>query len=201
MARWALGGRPLPWPLGNWRAGVTRRPFNGVRSGEAELKIYGNFVPYGGFEDYPDLLQGLARNKQIRFMGGYRHGNIVDILAEIDVLVVPSIWYENSPLTIHEAFLAKTPVITSGIGGMAELVQDGVNGLLFRTGSVRDLRSKMETIIRQPDLIGRLSKDIGSVKTVEENAVEIEKIYHNVIAQSRSPLSPVDPVGVPFTVC
>jgi glycosyltransferase involved in cell wall biosynthesis len=160
--------------------------FNGVRSGEAELKIYGDFVPYGGFEDYPNLLQGLVSNKRIRFMGGYQHSAIADIMAEIDVLVVPSIWYENSPLTIHEAFLANTPVIASDIGGMAELVQDGVNGLLFRTGSTRDLRRKLERIIRQPDLIGRLSINIWPVKTIEENAGEIERIYHEVIAYSHS---------------
>lgn len=157
-----------------------------MRSGEAELKIYGDFVPYGAFEDYPDLLQGLVSNKRIRFMGGYRHCNIADIMAEIDALVVPSIWHENSPLTIHEAFLSKTPIIATDIGGMAEPVQDDINGLLFTTGSARDLREKIERIIRQPDLIGRLSKDIRPVKAIEENAGEIERLYHELIAQSHS---------------
>lgn len=158
--------------------------FNRMAPAEAELNIYGHFVPYGGFEDYPDLLQGLVRDPRIRFMGGYQHGDVAGILTEIDVLVVPSIWYENSPLTIHEAFLAKTPVIASDIGGMAELIQDGVNGLLFRTGSAGDLCKQMERIIRQPDLIGKLSANIGPVKTMEEDALEIEHIYEDVIAGS-----------------
>lgn len=104
-------------------------------------------------------------------------------------------------MTIHEAFLANTPVVASDIGGMAELIQNGLNGLLFRTGSVLDLREKIERIIRHPDLIGKPSTNIGPVKTIEKNALEIEKIYHNVIAQSRSPLAPVEPVGAHSTVC
>jgi glycosyltransferase involved in cell wall biosynthesis len=107
-------------------------------------------------------------------------------MAEIDVLVVPSIWHENSPLTIHEAFLAKTPVIASNIGGMAELIQDEVNGLLFKVGDVADLREKITMIVQHPDLISKLSANIGPVKTIEENAVEIEQIYGDLIARSRT---------------
>jgi len=167
-------------------AHVLIEAFNGVRSGEAELKVYGRFLPYGGFEDYPDLLPRLVRNERIRFLGEYQHSQISDIMAEIDVLVVPSIWHENSPLTIHEAFLAKTPVIASNIGGMAELVQDGVNGLLFKVGDIADLRKKITMIVQHPDLISKLSANIGPVKTIEENAVEVEKIYQDLIAQFRA---------------
>lgn len=174
--------------------------FNRMESGKAELKIYGNFVPYGGFEDYPDLLHRLVRRERIRFMGGYQHARISDILAEIDVVIVPSIWYENAPLTIHEAFLAKTPVIASNIGGMAELIQDEVNGLLFRTGSAHDLCRQMDRIIRQPDLIGQLSANIGPVKTIEENALEIQQIYHDLIAQAGSPRNSAEPLRAHLTV-
>lgn len=160
---------------------VLIKAFNGIGTGRAELKIHGHVVPYGGFEDYPDLLRKLVCNERIRFMGGYQHARVADILVEIDVVIVPSIWYENAPLTIHEAFLAKIPVIASDIGGMAELIQDGVNGLLFRAGSADDLREKMERIIRRPDLIGQLRANIGPVKTIAENALEIEGIYQNMI--------------------
>ena len=55
-------------------------------------------------------------------------------MAEIDWVVVPSIWWENSPLVIQEAFLHGRPVICSDIGGMAEKVRHGVDGLHFRVG-------------------------------------------------------------------
>ena len=48
-----------------------------------------------------------------------------------DVLVVPSIWLENSPLVVHEAFMFGVPVIGSRIGGTADLIQDGINGFLY----------------------------------------------------------------------
>jgi hypothetical protein len=51
-----------------------------------------------------------------------------------NVPIVPSIWPENSPVTIQEAFLCGMSVVASNIGGMAELVDDGRNGLLFKVG-------------------------------------------------------------------
>ncbi len=61
----------------------------------------------------------------IIFKGSYDNNTIDEVLNSIDILIVPSTWYENSPLVIQEAFLAGVPVITSEIGGMAELVKDG----------------------------------------------------------------------------
>ena len=67
------------------------------------------------------------------------HGSIQEVLAGFDVLVVPSTWYENSPLTIHEARQCGVPVIASRLGGMEELVHDGVDGALFAPGDSVDL--------------------------------------------------------------
>ena len=58
-----------------------------------------------------------------------------DLMSEIDWVVVPSRWWENSPLVIQEAFMHGRPVICSDIGGMAEKVTHQVNGLHFTVGS------------------------------------------------------------------
>jgi glycosyltransferase involved in cell wall biosynthesis len=58
-------------------------------------------------------------------------------------LVVPSIWYENFPRTIVEAFAAGLPVIASRIGALADIVTEGQTGLLFNAGDSEDLASKM----------------------------------------------------------
>jgi glycosyltransferase involved in cell wall biosynthesis len=93
------------------------------------------------------------------------------------VLVVPSIWYENAPLTIQEAFLAKVPVITADLGGMRELIHDGVNGLLFRPRDVRDLHSKIQVMLQQPALIPLFGSAHPPVKTIEADAADMVERY------------------------
>jgi glycosyltransferase involved in cell wall biosynthesis len=102
--------------------------FNGIKAKEIELRIYGKLYPYVGHEDYPSFLKKISKNKNIKFLGAFNHTEIANIFKEIDILVVPSIWQENSPFVIQEAFLFKTPVIASRIGGIPELLADGVNG-------------------------------------------------------------------------
>ena len=64
-------------------------------------------------------------------------------MEEVDWVIVPSIWWENSPLVIQEAFMYGRPVICSDIGGMAEKVTDGVNGLHFRRADPDSLAETM----------------------------------------------------------
>ena len=154
--------------------------FNPLK-GESILNIYGKFRPYDGFEDYPDRLEKLARGRRVHFKGGFDNDKIGDIFSEIDVLVAPSLWMENSPLVIQEAFWAKTPVIASRIGGIPELIREDINGLLFNPGDTQDLRAKMELLIEKPEIIERLRKNILPPKGMEEHAIEIENIYTELI--------------------
>ena len=70
----------------------------------------------------------------VQHEGALAHEQIPRALAELDVLGVPSIWIENAPFVIREAFAAGLPVVASNLGGMAERVRHEVNGLLFRPG-------------------------------------------------------------------
>lgn len=159
---------------------VLAEAFNGIQEDEIELKIYGDFVPYHFFESYPDYLKGLITNPRVRLMGGFRHDEISRILEEIDVVVVPSIWYENLPLTIQEAFLAGIPVVASNVGGMADLVQDGVNGLLFQVGDPHDLRRVIRRLIDHRELLDQLRSGIPAVIPMERHAEELEQIYQEL---------------------
>lgn len=144
--------------------------FNKLDHSKAELNIYGRIPNSLAF------LKERSLNSVINFKGSYNYKDISSILSNIDVLVVPSIWYENSPLVIHEAFLAKIPVITSNLGGMAELVTDGKNGLLFEPGNIEDLTNKMDVIIKNPDLIKDYSQETY-VRSIQEDVKEIENLY------------------------
>jgi glycosyltransferase involved in cell wall biosynthesis len=112
-------------------------------------------------------------------------------MSGIDVLVVPSIWPENAPLVIQEAFMARVPVIASHVGGIPELVRDGQNGLLFETGNSVDLQAKMERLIDDPSLLPIYSGNAERIKSIEENAAELEQIYERLIRQKGSRLSPL----------
>jgi glycosyltransferase involved in cell wall biosynthesis len=79
--------------------------------------------------------------------------------------------------------LAKTPVIASRIGGIPELINDRINGLLFEPGNVDDLKEKMQYVIDNPAIIEEFRKNIPRVKSIEDNAAEMEHIYSKLIAR------------------
>ena len=156
--------------------------FNNIKTKNVELRIHGAPQSYHqGFIDYPAYLRSLGKRDNILWFGKYNNNDIAKVLSEIDVLVVPSIWYENAPLTIQEAFMASVPVITSNIGGMKELVHDGENGLLFQVGDSSDLTTKMQVIIDDPDLLNKLQKGIKSVIPIDEHVINIRKLYRSLI--------------------
>jgi glycosyltransferase involved in cell wall biosynthesis len=153
--------------------------FNHLDSAAAELLIYGNptYDPA-----YSAQLQALAQHPGIRFLGEIDNTTVGRALSGLDVLVVPSIWYENSPINIHEANLAGIPVIASNIGGMAELVPDGVAGLQFQVGDAGDLAAKMRRFIEDRSLVEQFRGRMPPVKSIAENAQELEAIYERLVA-------------------
>lgn len=98
-------------------------------------------------------------------------------LGSLDALVVPSRWLETGPLVVYEAFAAGVPVIGARRGGIAELVRDGVDGLLFEPDSVRDLERVLQNLCENPSRLSQLQKGIGSVRTMREVALEMDALY------------------------
>jgi glycosyltransferase involved in cell wall biosynthesis len=98
-------------------------------------------------------------------------------MAGVDWVVVPSIWWENSPLVIQEAFCHRRPVICSNIGGMAEKVDDRVNGLHFAVGDPAALAATLELAATRSGLLDELRAGIKAPPTVAETADACLKIY------------------------
>ena len=98
----------------------------------------------------------------------------------IDILVMPSIWYEAYGLSILEAFANKVPVIATDIGGIPEIVHDGHNGLLFKRGDVLDLKQKMEKVINGLGLIQKFRENIPRVKFINEECDKLFSIYEKL---------------------
>jgi glycosyltransferase involved in cell wall biosynthesis len=147
----------------------------------AELRIYGGETDYAPYPDKGKFLSLLQQSPHIQMMGRYENGEVGRILQEVDVVVAPSIWYENAPLVIREAFLARKPVVTAAFGGMQEWVRDGINGVLFRPRDVLDLRRTLERFIADPDLVRRLSNNFPAVQSIAADAHALEVRYRVLV--------------------
>ncbi len=108
---------------------------------------------------------------------------IGEVFSKLDVLVVPSIWYENTPLVIYSAHATGTPVIATNLGGMSEVVHHGVNGLLFEKGDSTGLKKLLEMIIEDRTLLDKLSKNIVPPPSISDYVDGIEKVYSEVLAE------------------
>ena len=127
-----------------------------------------------------------------------------EVFEHVDALVVPSIWIENSPLVIHEALQARVPVITADAGGMAELIQHGVNGLLFERRNPNSLADAMGRFVEEPALArhlgqrGYLGSPSGDVPDVRTHVRAVEVLYEQVIARRDS--TRVRPLDGPWRI-
>ena len=163
---------------------VMVRAMQRLRGTRAVLNVHGDFEPER--DEHQAELARLAEGAAVHFLGRFDNARLSEVYAQIDVLVVPSIWYENSPITIHEAFLTRTPVLASDIGGMAEFVRDGVDGLHFAVGDPDDMAAKMRRFLDEPGLIEALSRDFMTVKTISQNAQETEFRYRALVCRARA---------------
>ena len=135
------------------------------------------------FPDYVAELNAAASGLPVRFLGGFDRDRVAEVYGEIDVLVVASLWPENSPLVIHEAWMAGVPVVGARIGGIADLVADGVHGLLYDAFSAADLAAALRSLLDEPEKLRRFAAALPAVKTIDRDAEEWEGIYREVLGE------------------
>jgi len=131
-----------------------------------------------------DLLDGVAGVTRL----GSQPGEFVrQEMSRAMALVVPSIWYENFPRTIVEAFACGLPVIASRIGALADIVQDGETGLLFEPGNARDLADKMAWALAHPEQMAAMGRNARAQYeaqfSAEVNYRRLMEIYDGVLEQ------------------
>jgi glycosyltransferase involved in cell wall biosynthesis len=158
--------------------------------GDAALKIWGR--EKGQSTIALKELSKTSRNP-ISFMGEYVNKDLADVVfSQVDCIVVPSIWGENSPLVIHESQQCKIPVITANFGGMSEYVKNNINGLLFEHRSEHSLIEKMQFALDHPSEIKELGKkgylysENGDVINIKDHCEELEKIYYELIVSKNA---------------
>lgn len=140
-----------------------------------------------------DSLRALARSlgtNRVEF-AGYRSGDeLKRIIAESQFVVLPSRWYENLPYTVMEAFASSKAVVASRIGGIPEMVDDEVNGLLVPAGDVEALAAALRRMLgdrREREEMGRRGREKAERRYGREKHYgEIERIYREVTAGKRA---------------
>lgn len=113
---------------------VLLEAFAGAKPADMELHLYGRWTDYHGRAGYRESCSRWLGDPRVNDHGPVSHSNISAVIDDLDMLAVPSLWPENSPLVVHEAFLAGVPVMASDIGGLKELVRPGTNGWLVTPG-------------------------------------------------------------------
>ena len=129
-----------------------------------------------------DLLRDLQRlagdDERIRFLPALPPDEVVSRLATYDVIAVPSQWMETGPLVVLEAFQAGTPVIGSALGGIADKVRDGVDGLLVTPfNSVDAWSDALRRCATDRDLVGRLAAGVTPPRAASAVAAEMLETY------------------------
>jgi hypothetical protein len=143
--------------------------------------VHGDTEALPVFRETRERVAAMVTRGGLSFHGRYEPRDVGRVLGSIDVLVVPSVWYECSPLAIHEAFLAKVPVLVSNLGAMKDLVAEDRGGLRFRAGDDADLARVMRRFLDEEDLARKLVAAAPKVKSVDENAAEMEVKYRQAI--------------------
>ena len=162
---------------------VLIKAFRRLNNCRCKLKIYGSLTD---FPDYVSELEALsAGNEEIDFLGTFPNAQIADVLSGVDVLVVPSVWYENTPLVVYSALAAKCPVVASDFPGLSETVRDGLNGLTFEPRNAEALANCLNRLIGEPDLIKTLSANCLMPKSISEYVDELLVLYKDT---TRSPI-------------
>jgi glycosyltransferase involved in cell wall biosynthesis len=126
-----------------------------------------------------------ARSAELRdrvtFRGPYDHDELPRLMQDLHWVLVPSVWWENSPLVIQEAFFHRRPIICSDVGGMAEKVRDGVDGIHFRVGDAWSLARTIEGATANPRLWQKLRQGIREPYAMENHVARLLDLYSETI--------------------
>lgn len=142
-----------------------------------ELTVHGHL---DWFPHYAEGLREMAEHQPVMFAGPFPPGEAWRVFEQADVLVVPSIWYENRPITIPEAFINGVVPVVTDLGGMAESVRHDVDGLVYPRGDAAALADQLERLADEPGLLERLQAGRPELPDMPTIAERIEEVYASI---------------------
>lgn len=148
--------------------------FQRLPENSADLLIYG---PSDQDPVYMETLKQLAQVHAVSFMGTFPSQDMAQVLRQMDLLVIPSRWYENSPLVLLNALATHTPVLVSDVAGMTEFLEEGVNGFSFARGSADGLANRLASLVADRKALFGLAQTTNYTRTTDVMAAETLSMY------------------------
>jgi len=125
-------------------------------------------------------------NLNIEFTGMQNRSAVLKIIANAEILIVPSEWYEGLPMVVAESFACGTPVLASCIGSLEELIDEGVTGKKFTAGDPEDLAQAVRVMLADEAALRHMRVNARAYfdahLTEEQNYAQLTTIYSDVIA-------------------
>lgn len=151
---------------------------------DLSLHVHGQMPPFHEDRAYGDRLAAAIRpGFEVHLHGRYRPDELPRILAGLDVLVVPPIWWEAFCLTIREGVLAGLPVVAAETGAIEEAVADGL-ALGFPPGDAGALAEVLARLLADDELRERMSRKADLVRGIESCVAETEEVYRRALGNA-----------------
>jgi len=149
----------------------------GDRTREISLQLYGQGSP-----GHPYFSEIRAKTEQLggsaMLMGTFPHDRIGEVMSSQHLLVVPSLWYESTPLVLCSALAAGIPALVSQLGGMTEVIEEGVNGLSFPAGNATALKGVLLRLLDAPEILAGLHRTtVARRRFTADYVQDIESAY------------------------
>lgn len=154
-----------------------------------KIRIHGNMV--GQSQEFIDRFEAsVAKHSFLTYAGAYDNSAVSRLMSDCDYIIIPSSWWENSPVVIQEAYAVGRPIICTGIGGMAEKVVDGVTGLHFSLRDHVDLVRVIEIAATQ-QMNAKLRSGLPKVPDSTEMAQKYLEVFEG-LPQADKPFVELD---------
>jgi glycosyltransferase involved in cell wall biosynthesis len=160
------------------------RALRSLPEAPVELHLYG-IVQDPSSNDYLNQLRELAgTDPRVSLLPAVPGEQVVSLLQGYHLLAVPSRWLETGPLVVLEAFAAGTPVIGSNLGGIAELIEHEVNGMLVETDSVEAWSQALQRCHEDQALLEELRRGISAPRDMSVVAQEMLRLYERSLGET-----------------
>jgi glycosyltransferase involved in cell wall biosynthesis len=128
-------------------------------------------------DQFAETLRKLDGRGVVSFKGSFAAADLAGLLEDVDVAVLPSMWWDCAPLAAAECLAARVPLVVPRLGGLPESIRDGVDGLVFNGLDADDLARQLERLANEAGLLEALQTNIAEPRPFGSYVDELESYY------------------------